>query len=112
MRIAYGYCFYLHRFCIYNYYPNRILRNVLNCLFVTDKRFRIDLRRGSTPNKITWVQQRQDHRGHESARERVLSLALRGGSTPNKITWSQQRQDHRGHESARERMLSLALRGG
>ena len=62
--------------------------------------------------KITWVQQRQYHRAHGSARERMLSLALRGGSTRLKITWVQQRQHHRAQESARERMLSLALRGG
>ena len=35
------------------------------------------LRGGSTPNKITWVQQRQHHSARESARERMLSLALR-----------------------------------
>ena len=34
------------------------------------------LRRGSTQFKITWVQQRQHHRAHDSARERMLSLAL------------------------------------
>ena len=37
----------------------------------------IALRGGSTPNKITWVQQRQHHSARESARERMLSLALR-----------------------------------
>ena len=39
------------------------------------------LRRGSTRLKITWVQQRQHHRAHKSARERVLSLALRACET-------------------------------
>ena len=33
------------------------------------------LRGGSTHNKITWVRQRQHHKAHESARERMLSLA-------------------------------------
>ena len=37
----------------------------------------------STCLKITWVQQRQHHRAHKSARERMLSLPLRGGSTPS-----------------------------
>ena len=73
---------------------------------------RMQLRGGSTRLKITWVQQRQYHRAHGSARERVLSLALSGGSTRLEITWVQQRQHHRTHESVRERMLSLALRGG
>ena len=35
------------------------------------------LRGGSTRLKITWEQQRQDHRAQESARERMLSLLLR-----------------------------------
>ena len=35
-----------------------------------------NLRGGSTRLKIAWVQQRQYHRAHGSARERVLSLAL------------------------------------
>ena len=39
------------------------------------------LRGGSTPNKITWVQQRQHHSARESARERMLSLALRQRET-------------------------------
>ena len=44
--------------------------------------FHLALRGGSTRLKITWVQQKQYHRAHGSARERVLSLALRGGSIP------------------------------
>ena len=32
--------------------------------------------------KLTWVQQRQHHRAHQSAREKILSLALRVGSIP------------------------------
>ena len=36
----------------------------------------LSIRGGSTRFKITWVQQRQHHRAHESARERVLSLTL------------------------------------
>ena len=44
--------------------------------------FHIALRGGSTHNKIAWVQQRQHHRAHESARERMLSLALRLCETP------------------------------
>ena len=44
--------------------------------FIFTHRTWCHLRRGSTPNKITWVQQRQDHRGHESARERMLSITL------------------------------------
>ena len=38
--------------------------------------FSLALRGGSTRLKIAWVQQRQYHRAHGSARERVLSLAL------------------------------------
>ena len=41
-----------------------------------DRSFSTLLRGGSTRLKITWVQQRQYHRAHGSARERVLSLAL------------------------------------
>ena len=37
----------------------------------------LPLRGGSTRLKITWVQQRQHHRAHENARERMVSLALR-----------------------------------
>ena len=38
--------------------------------------FPVVLRGGSTRLKITWVQQRQHHRAHESARERMLSRRL------------------------------------
>ena len=43
----------------------------------TENVFHMLLRGGSTRLKITWVQQRQYHRAHGSARERVLSLALK-----------------------------------
>ena len=36
----------------------------------------------STRLKIAWVQQRQHHRAHESAKERMLSLALASGTAP------------------------------
>ena len=40
------------------------------------QKFEVLLRRGSTRLQIPWVQQRQHHRAHESARE-LLSLPLR-----------------------------------
>ena len=66
---------------------NRIEFNKAMCKYYLHVFFLYCLRRGSKRLKINrvdewWVQQRQHHRAHQSARERMLSLALRGGWIP------------------------------